>query len=202
MKPIKSALRVPIQSAMANFKGTMTIVGSRGSSVPVDAEIVDQMLVLKVERVDVGSWALQDVHAEPSGAGVSLQVGGETVVIDVTDRRAFLGALQAPVDPKKRDRRKKPKKPKKHERGRRRLPSLAVILTFSLLAGVASTAILFPEVVGPVLILVGLVTLVVAASAHAEVRVALRLPFGLRAGHFLIVGLVLTGAGVGVTLLA
>lgn len=175
----------------------MTIAGNSGNSVPVNAEIGEQMLVLKVEGVDVGSWALRDVYAEPSGAGVSLQVGGEKVVIDVTDRRGFLGALQIPVEPKKRAKREKPK------RGRhRRLPSLALALTAALLAGVATTSVLFPDVVGPVLILLGLVTLVVAASAHAEVRVALRLPFGLRAGHFLIAGLVLTGAGVGVTLLA
>lgn len=185
---------------MANFKGTMTIAGSRDNSVPVDAQIGDQMLVLKVEGVDVGSWALQDVHAEPTGAGVSLQVGEETVMIDVTDREGFLGALEPPVAPKKRGKRKKREKRK---RGRhRRLPSLAVALTAALLAGVATTSVLFPEVVGPVLILLGLVTLIIAASAHAEVRVALRLPFGLRAGHFLVVGLVVTGAGVGVTLLA
>lgn len=172
---------------MASFKGTMTIAGQGGNAVPVDAQIGERVLVLKVEGVDVGSWALEDVRAEPTGVGVSLHLGQETVVIDVTDRIGFLGALQKPSVPAKR---------------RRRLPSLALTLTVLLFLGVVAAAIFFPEVVGPVFILVGLVALVVAASAHAEARVALRLPFGLQAAHFLVLGMVLAALGVGITLLA
>ncbi len=174
--------------AMVTFKGTMTIAGQSGNAVPVDAQVGDRVLVLKVEGVDVGSWALDDVRAEATGAGVSLHLGSETVEIDVTDRKGFLGALQQPSAPVKRR--------------RRRLPSLALTLTVLLFAGVVAAAVFFPDVVGPILILVGLVALVVAAAAHAEARVALRLPLGLQAGHFLVVGVVVAAAGVGVTLLA
>jgi hypothetical protein len=167
----------------------MTIAGQRGNGVPVDAQIGERVLVLKVEGVDVGSWAIEDVRAEPTGAGVSLLVDGETVVIDVTDRIGFLGALQRPVSPGE-------------HRRRRRLPSLALTSTVALLVGVAAAAVFFPEVAGPVLILLGLVALVVGAAGHAESRVALRLPLGLQPGHFLVVGLVVTAIGVGVTLLA
>lgn len=190
----------------------MSITGESGSPVPVHAEIGTGQLVLQVEGVDVGSWSLGDVVAEPTGAGVSLQLGQDRVTLEINERTEFLHALQPPSTKEKKRRGRKGKKAKKPEpqapaaepkatreakpRGPSRLPSLRTTLIFLVVAAVVTATILATELVGAIALLVGILLLVFGAFASSDARLALRLPFGLEVFHVLGAALLLVVVGI------
>lgn len=156
----------------------MSIDGEVGTAVPVEAQVGSRVLILNVGGVDVGSWALTDLDARPDGGGVTLRLGSDRVVIDVSDRQRFLAALAQRVTP---------------TRSRQR-PSAALVGTAVGLFALIVLGAIYPATVGSAVILAGLCLLLLGTLAQVRVRVALRLPLGLQAGHFM-------GFGTGVTLL-
>lgn len=178
---------------MDTFKGTMRMAGEH-DAVPVEARIDELRVVLVVEGVEVGAWARQDVRAQPTGAGVSLELGSDRVELDVTDRSALLARLEPPAEEVSRSSRRR--------RGRRRrLPPWPLLLLGALTVAVVVASVLFPIVTGSVLLLIGAALLVLGALAYNETRIALRLPLGLAPVHFVICGGILVVVGAGLILL-
>jgi hypothetical protein len=176
---------------MDTFKGTMRMAGEH-DAVPVEARIDDLRVVLVVEGVEVGAWARENVRAQPTGAGVSLELGSDRVELDVTDRSALLARLEPPAEEISRSERR---------RRRRRLPPWPLLLLGALTVAVVVAAVLFPIVTGSVLLLIGAALLVLGALAYNETRIALRLPLGLAPVHFVIGGGILVVVGAGLILL-
>lgn len=203
---------------MATFNGRMSITGESGSPVPVHAQIGTDQLVLQVDGVDVGSWSLGDVLAEPVAAGVALQLGGERVTLELNDRTEFLHALQPPTAKGKKKERKSRRQEKREPgpqaiseepkparaakpKAPRNLPSLRTTLILVMVAGIITATILATELVGAIALLVGIVLLAFAAFASSDARLALRLPFGLQVMHVLGVGVVLVVIGITLVLI-
>lgn len=136
----------------------------------------------------VGEWPVEGLHASVDGAGVVLRLGEEHVTLDVSDRIGLVAALVPPSQP--------------DASRRRRRPSLALVMVVLALVGVVTAAVLAPQLVGSVGLLIGLFVLVVGALAYSEPRVALRLPLNLQALHLIVAGLFLLGVGVGLVLVA
>lgn len=174
--------------AMAHFQGTMRIAGDGGPPVPVRARVGDHRLALEVEGVTVGEWPVDGLDAAMDREGVVLRLGEEHVTLDVSDRTGFVTALSAPV----------PSAPHR----RRRRPSLPLIAMIATMVGVVTAAVLAPQLVGSVALLIGLVVLVVGALAHSEPRVALRLPLNLQSFHLLAAGVLLLAVGTGLVMAA
>lgn len=166
----------------------MRIEGNAGAPVPVQARVGDDRLVLEVDGVEVGEWPVAELTAEMSGGGVLLRLGEDEVMIDVSDRTGFVGAL-APAE-------------KPGKRRRRRRPSLRLMLVFLAGAGIVTAVLLVPQLTGSVAILAGLLMLVLGAVAYSEPRVAVRLPLSLQALHLILGGMILVGLGVLVVLAA
>jgi hypothetical protein len=175
---------------MDTFKGTMRMAGEH-DAVPVEARIDELRVVLVVEGVEVGAWAREDVRVQPTGAGVSLELGSDRVELDVTDRSALLARLEPPAEEMSRSDRRR----------RRRLPSWPLLLLGALTVAVVAAAVLYPLVTGSVLLLIGAALLVLGALAYNETRIALRLPLGLVPVHFVIAGGILVVVGAGLILL-
>lgn len=170
---------------MTSFTGTMRIEGG-GPAVPVEARVGEERLTLRVEGMEVGVWPVDGLHPEIDAAGVVLRLGEEQVTLDVSDRAALLGALSPAAPPRKTKRRRK--------------PSLPLLVTAVFVLAVVAAAILAPELVGSVALVVGLVALVTGALAQSEPRVALRLPVGLQPLHFIAAGLAMLGVGIALVL--
>lgn len=175
---------------MANFQGTMRIEGDGGPPVPIHARVGDRRLVLEVDGVTVGEWPVEGLDAAVDQGGVVLRLGAEHVTLDVTDRTGFVTALAPPASSDASRRR------------RRRRPSLALVTFILAVVGVVTAAVLAPQLVGSVGLLMGLVVLVVGALAHSEPRVALRLPLNLQAFHLMVAGVLLLAVGVGLVLVS
>lgn len=173
---------------MANFQGTMRIEGDGGPPVPVRARVGDRRLVLEVDGVTVGEWPVEGLDAAVDQGGVVLRLGAEHVTLDVTDRTGFVTAL-APTASSDASR-------------RRRRPSLALVTFILAVVGVVTAAVLAPQLVGSVGLLMGLVVLVLGALAHSEPRVALRLPLNLQSFHLMVAGVLLLAVGIGLVLVS
>lgn len=166
---------------MPVFNGTMRIEGQGGSAVPVNARVAGEQLVLEVEGTEIGAWPVGGLSVEADAGGVVLQLGHELVMIDVTDRTGFVTALRPSL-----------------KRRRVRLKRPSPMVTGIGLAGalLVTSAVLAPGLVGALVMLLGLLVSVVGASALSEPRIALRLPLGLTAMHFVVAGTALVGVGV------
>lgn len=181
---------------MQKFRGTMRLSGET-QAVPVEARVDTARLVLAVDGVEVGAWALGQITAERIGEGVALDLGNERVIIDVTERTEFFSCFQPPAEEELS--RKERRALKKRSRGRRL--SFPLILVGILFLALVVAAILFAEVTGSILLLVGVVLLVVGALAYMETRIALRLPLGLAPIHFIVAGALVSVLGVALILL-
>lgn len=190
---------------MDTFRGTLRMPGEQ-ASVPVEARVDDLRLVLLVEGTEVGAWALNAVKAEPTGAGVVLDLGADRVELDITDRAGLLARLDRSATPtlsRRRDRRsERPtrgrRRPARAER-RPRISAAAALVVGAMLA-VVLAAVFFTEVTGAILLLVGAALLVVGALGYVETRMALRLPLGLAPVHFVLAGGVVAVAGAALIL--
>ncbi|HEX2155158.1 MAG TPA: hypothetical protein VHL52_14430 [Acidimicrobiia bacterium] len=171
---------------MTSFRGTMRIVGDAGPAVPVSARVADQRLVLEVEGTEVGAWPVAIVSYEADREGVVLRLGQERVTIDVSDRAGFVLALRPPTS---------------GGGTRRRLPSLRTVAVALVAALPVVAAVLAPVVAGSVALLFSLIVLVTGTVAYSEPRIALRLPLGLTAVHFLVAGAGLIVVGIPLVLL-
>lgn len=191
---------------MEKFRGTMRLSGET-QAVPVEARVDAARLVLAVEGTEVGAWAIDQVRAERTGEGVALDLGTERVIIDVTERTEFFAYFEAEVEEQlsRRERRERrtraPRKEKRDRQPRESRISLPLVLTGVVFLGLVAVAILFPEVTGSILLLVGVVLLVVGALAYMETRIALRLPLGLTPVHFVVAGGLVSALGVALILL-
>lgn len=174
---------------VTSFQGTMRIKGDGGPPVPVNARIGDDRLVLEVDGVAVGEWPVDGVSPQVDGGGVNLRLGEDQVQIDVTNRIAFVTALV-------------PRTAEKPARKRRRQPSPLLVGLALGAAAIVTAAVMFPDVVGSIMMLAGLVVLVTGAMAYSEPRIALRLPLNLQAIHFVMVGLLFLAFGVFLVLVA
>lgn len=197
---------VQTSDVMEKFRGTMRLSGET-QAVPVEARVDAVRLVLAVDGTEVGAWALDQVTAERTGEGVALDLGTERVIIDVTERTEFFAYFEAEVEEQlsrreRRERRKRaPRKEKRDRKPRDSRLSMPLIVTGILFLGLVAVAILFPEVTGSILLLVGVVLLLVGALAYTETRIALRLPLGLAPVHFVVAGGLVAVLGVVLILL-
>ena len=198
---------VQTSDVMEKFRGTMRLSGET-QAVPVEARVDTARLVLAVDGTEVGAWALDQVTAERTGEGLALDLGTERVIIDVTERTEFFAYFEAEVEePASRRVRREHRKPGRRKKEKRdkeprdsRLSTPLVVLGV-LFLGLVAVAILFPEVTGSILLLLGVILLVVGALAYTETRVALRLPLGLAPVHFVVAGGLVSILGVALILL-
>lgn len=197
---------VQTSDVMEKFRGTMRLSGET-QAVPVEARVDTARLVLAVDGTEVGAWALDQVKAERTGEGVALDLGTERVIIDVTERTEFFAYFEAEVEEqlsrreRREGRKRAPRKEKRDRKPRDSRLSMPLIVTGILFLGLVAVAILFPEVTGSILLLVGVVLLLAGALAYTETRIALRLPLGLAPVHFVVAGGLVAVLGVVLILL-
>lgn len=197
---------VQTSDVMEKFRGTMRLSGET-QAVPVEARVDTARLVLAVDGTEVGEWALDQVTAERTGEGVALDLGTERVIIDVTERTEFFAYFEAEVEEqlsrreRREGRKRAPRKEKRDRKPRDSRLSMPLIVTGILFLGLVAVAILFPEVTGSILLLVGVVLLLAGALAYMETRIALRLPLGFAPVHFVVAGGLVAVLGVVLILL-
>lgn len=200
---------------MASFEGTLRIEGERTEPLAVKAVVDDGALSLAADGVTLGSWPLTVVSAEPRGAGVGLVLDDDHVVIDLPDADRFIAA----ITPIKKKRKKAPSRRVDREQLRRppaapseprakskrepklRIPRRVMWILVAALAFIA-LSFFFSELVGSILLLVGLVLVMAGSLGMVESAVALRIPFGLQAVHLIAGGVVFLLVGVFLTLVA
>lgn len=191
---------------MATFSGTMRIEGERGAPLPVRAQVEDNQLMIETGGTELGSWPLAGLTPQPRGAGVGLVLDGDPVVLDVGNADAFMVAVvgrggKAQKGRGSRRNRKQETAAASEARAAtrvRRRPSPRVMVAGAVVLAVLVAAILRPEAVGSVFLLIGLLLLITAALAVVEPKFAVRMPFGLEATHLMVgaASSLLAGAGL------
>lgn len=187
----------------------LRITGDRAAPVAATVALDDDRLVVQVGDVEVGSWPVRDVRVMESRTGLDMTVGNEAFTLDLTDPRPLLESVRAAVRPPEEPRRRRVGRRRSRDEGRpassrtpfgRRL-SLPVGVGLAAMAALTVAALLWPLVVGPVGLLVGLVLVTGGYFAYTEPAVALRIPGGISAMFLMITGVGVVIVGAGVTLL-
>ncbi len=204
---------------MASFEGTLRVEGERSEPLAVKAVVDDGALSLASDGVTLGSWPLTVVSAEPRGAGVGLVLDDDHVVIDLPDADQFIAAITPPKKKRKkarsrrvdREELRKPstrapaaksgRKARPSSKPKLHIPGRVVAIFFGAVVFVA-LSLLFSELVGSILLLLGLVLVMAGSLGLVETGVALRIPLGLQAMHLIVGGVVSVLVGAFLTLVA
>ena len=189
--------------AVSEFSATLRLTGDRAAPVAASIAVESGRIVVNVGDVEVGSWPVSRVIANPGRTGVDLTVDGDSFSLDLTDADDLLESIRvarSPHPPSRRLARRRARLPENDRPPRRKVP-MVVYLGLVATAGVAVASLLWPLVTGPVGLLIGLVLVTVGYFAHTEPSVALRIPHGLSASFILITGVGVLVIGMGVTLL-
>lgn len=190
----------------------LRITGDRAAPVAATVALDGGRLVVQVGDVEVGSWPVCDVRVMESRTGVDMTIGEDTFTLDLSDPEILVSSVRAaarPDDPqrsRRRFRRVSPgpttdPAPDRPQRSARRRLSIPVAAGLVVPAALAVATLLWPLVVGPIGLLVGLILVTMGYFAHTEPAVALRVPGGLSATFLMVTGVGVVAIGAAVTLL-
>jgi hypothetical protein len=74
---------------VGTFNGSLKLPGEDGPGLNIQIDLTDDMIVLRANAGDLGSWPRSQVRINAMEDGFHLRAEGEVVILDVTDDAQF-----------------------------------------------------------------------------------------------------------------
>lgn len=173
---------------MADFVARLRMEEGDGTTLRVVVSVGDGRLAIRTGATEVGAWPLATIDLAPVGSGFRLVADGESALLDLDDPAGFSACLPAP----------EVAAPVRGRVGQRQVAAVLrpqVLVPLVGIVGLVALGVVAPTVTGIVLLLLGSAALIAAMLTASDPIRATRLPGRARPWWIAVAGTVAVAAG-------